>query len=308
MPRRSPSSRACVDAAVSAHAIAPQPAGRRQFERAREPAVVGEQQQSLGVQVEPPDADQPRQVLRQRAEDGRAALRVGAGGDEAARLVEQEQPRALAPRQRLAVDADAVGGRDVERWRGDGLAVDRHAAGRDPRLGLAARRHARPRHHLGDALGGFRRRRRAHRLGPRQRGLQPLAAELAAAVAGLLVVALGHVMVRLIAKFTACVPDAVQREAVHREPGPSFLQAPGSRVSLRSPGTRGMHALVHGYRARRSPRRPRRGRGAGRLRDRARRHRDRPRRQPHRCATAIRPHMPSWWRSARLPLRSARSG
>ena len=35
------------DLAVRAHAIAPQPAGRRQFEDAREPAVIGEQQQAL---------------------------------------------------------------------------------------------------------------------------------------------------------------------------------------------------------------------------------------------------------------------
>ena len=57
------------DAAERAHAVAAQPAGRRQFEHARQPAVIGEQQQALGVDVEPADADQPRQVLRQRAED-----------------------------------------------------------------------------------------------------------------------------------------------------------------------------------------------------------------------------------------------
>ena len=96
------------DLAVRAHAIAPQPAGRRQFQRAREPAVIGQQQQAFGVEVEPADADQARQVLRQRAEDGRPALRVGMGGHEAARLVIEEQPRALARRQRLAVDGDAV--------------------------------------------------------------------------------------------------------------------------------------------------------------------------------------------------------
>ena len=46
------------DLAVRAHAIAPQPAGRRQFQHAREPAVIGQQQQALGVEVEPADADQ----------------------------------------------------------------------------------------------------------------------------------------------------------------------------------------------------------------------------------------------------------
>ena len=51
--------------AERAHAIAPQPAGRRQFQRAGEPAVVGQQQQPFGVEVEPADADQPRQSLGQ---------------------------------------------------------------------------------------------------------------------------------------------------------------------------------------------------------------------------------------------------
>ena len=94
--------------AEGAHAVAPQPAGRRQLQRTGEPAVVGEQQQSFGVQVEPADADQPRQAFGQRAEDGRAAVRVSRGGDQPTRLVEQEDARSLALRQGLAVDADAV--------------------------------------------------------------------------------------------------------------------------------------------------------------------------------------------------------
>ena len=84
------------DAAERAHAVAPQPGGLRQLQHAREPAVIGEQQQPLGVEVEPADADEPRQVLRQRAEDGRPALVVGVRGEEAARLVVEEEPRALA--------------------------------------------------------------------------------------------------------------------------------------------------------------------------------------------------------------------
>ena len=64
--------------AVRAHAIAPQPAGRGQFEHAREAAVIGQEQQAFGVEVEPADADEARQVLRQALEDGRPALRVGA--------------------------------------------------------------------------------------------------------------------------------------------------------------------------------------------------------------------------------------
>ena len=51
-----------IGLAIGADAIAAQPAGRWQFENAREAAVVGEQQQAFGVDVEPADADEPRRV------------------------------------------------------------------------------------------------------------------------------------------------------------------------------------------------------------------------------------------------------
>src|ERR1700736_3908630 len=77
------------------------------------------------------------------------------GGHQPARLVKHEQPRALARRQRLAIDGDDVGGGDVERRRIDHAAVDRDAALHDPFLGVAARGQPCPRHHLGDPLSGF---------------------------------------------------------------------------------------------------------------------------------------------------------
>ena len=58
-------------------------------------------------------------------------------------------------RQRLAVDRDAVRRRDIERRRGDDRAIDGDAAGRDPGLGLAARRKPGARDHLGDALAAL---------------------------------------------------------------------------------------------------------------------------------------------------------
>ena len=82
--------------AMRAHAIAAQPAGCRQFEYARERAVVGQEQQAFGVEVEPADADEARQVFGQALEDGRPALRVGMRRHQPARLVVEEQPRALA--------------------------------------------------------------------------------------------------------------------------------------------------------------------------------------------------------------------
>src|SRR6185369_145634 len=67
----------------------------------------------------------------------------------------EEQPRAFARAQRLAVHRDTVGWRHVERRRRDRLAVDADAAGGDPGLRLAPRGEPRPRHHFGDAFAGF---------------------------------------------------------------------------------------------------------------------------------------------------------
>jgi hypothetical protein len=96
-----------------------------------------------------------REMLRQGREDGRSALRVVVGGHQAVRLVIEKKPRALALRQRLAVDGDAILGGNVERRRGNDLAVDRDPAGYDPGLGLAPRAQAGPRDRLGDALAAI---------------------------------------------------------------------------------------------------------------------------------------------------------
>ena len=63
-PRRSASSAGWVDAAMDAHAVAAQPAGGGQFEDAGEPAVIGEEEETLGVDVEAADGDHPRHVRR----------------------------------------------------------------------------------------------------------------------------------------------------------------------------------------------------------------------------------------------------
>ncbi len=50
-----------IDGAVHPHPVAANPAMRRQLELARQAAIVGEQQQALAPEVEPADADHPRQ-------------------------------------------------------------------------------------------------------------------------------------------------------------------------------------------------------------------------------------------------------
>ncbi len=82
-----------ADLAEHAGAVAALDAGRGQFELALQFAVGGEQQQPLGVQVEPADRHQPRQALGQPVVDGRPALGVALGGEQAGRLVVAEQAR-----------------------------------------------------------------------------------------------------------------------------------------------------------------------------------------------------------------------
>ena len=148
--------RTLLHLAVHAHPVATQPAGGRQFEHAGKAAVIGEQQQPLGVDVQPADGHQPRQIGRQDVEDGLAPFRIAVGGDHARRLVEQEQPRALDGRDLHAVEMDDVVRHDVEGGRGKHLAVDPDAAGGNQFLGVAARGKAGPRQPLGDPLAGLR--------------------------------------------------------------------------------------------------------------------------------------------------------
>ena len=144
--------RRLVGGPMHAHAVTPQPAGGWQFEHARKTTVVGQQQQAFGIDIEPPDADDAREVFGKGGEDGGATLGIAVGGHEAARLVEQPQARALSRAERLAVDEDDILRADVEGRAFDDLAVHLHATGCDPLFSVAARAQANARHHLGDAL------------------------------------------------------------------------------------------------------------------------------------------------------------
>jgi hypothetical protein len=54
--------------AEDAHAVAADPAIARQFQAPRQLAIIGEQQQPLRAEVEPPDRDDARQAGRQLVE------------------------------------------------------------------------------------------------------------------------------------------------------------------------------------------------------------------------------------------------
>ena len=142
---------ALVGLAIGAHAVAPHPAGLGQFQHPREAAVIGHEQQALGIDVEAANSHQPRQLGRQSGEDGGPPLGVAVSRHEPARLVEEEEPGALAPAQRFAVHNNLVAGSDVESRAGQHHAIDHNAPLRDPALRVAARAQAGARHHLGDA-------------------------------------------------------------------------------------------------------------------------------------------------------------
>ena len=106
--------------------------------RVREPvgelAVVGEQEHTGRVGVEPADRDDARRMVDE-VDDRRPAARVARRRDDPGRLV-QEHVGELLLRERLPVELDPVTRRD-ERVQLPGLAVDRDAAGLDQLVGTA---------------------------------------------------------------------------------------------------------------------------------------------------------------------------
>jgi hypothetical protein len=105
--------------------------------------VVGHQQQAFARLVEAADRRDEGQVEPFEAGiDGVALLRVVAGGDQPARLVEHEIDLALG-NHRPVVDDDAVAVEvDAQGCIAHHLAADAHAAFRDQHLGLRARAQA----------------------------------------------------------------------------------------------------------------------------------------------------------------------
>ncbi len=138
------------DRAMGPHAIATEPAGGWQFQHAGELAIIGQQQKTFSIEVEPPDADEAGKTLGQVLKNGRSAARIAVRGQEAAGLVIKEHARTFACRQRLAVNADAVVRADIERRRVDHRAIDGDAARGNPVLRLAARGEPGAGDHLGD--------------------------------------------------------------------------------------------------------------------------------------------------------------
>jgi hypothetical protein len=91
-------------------------------------------------------------MLMQIIEDGRAPFRVFMRGDKSARLVKEEQARALTLGERLAIDADLIVWPDVERRARQDRAIDGDPPLRDPGLRVAARAKSGAGDNLGDSI------------------------------------------------------------------------------------------------------------------------------------------------------------
>ena len=143
--------RVVVEMAHDAHRVLALDAEARVHQLVGETARGREEQQALGVDVEPSDR-LPLALLqaRQAAKDGRPVLRVVVADDLAGRLVVRDDPRRRrhdAQAHRLAVHLDAVAERNaLARVRR--LAVDGDAALLDRLFHVAARADSRLRQHL----------------------------------------------------------------------------------------------------------------------------------------------------------------
>jgi len=104
----------------------------------REVAVVGQEQKSLGLSVEPADIEKPRELWRQQIENGVARVGVRPGGNKTGRFVQKDMKRALAVHE-LAADFDVVGLRRLRAEVRANAAVYRDATFSDQLVAMPAR-------------------------------------------------------------------------------------------------------------------------------------------------------------------------
>ena len=106
--------------------------------------VVGEEDHSFALLVEPPGREEPDRRIEPDKVDGFSRrVRVCIRADIAARLVEHDVVKAAGRFDRAAVERDGVGGQDAESGLADGPAVHGDASGFDEIAGGAARGNSR---------------------------------------------------------------------------------------------------------------------------------------------------------------------
>ncbi len=135
------------------HVVHARDAVARMRETRGEIAVVGEQEQTFGVEVEPPDRIYVFADAAQKIDHGRTPLRIGSRRHVPARLVEQQVAVMFRDFHTPAVDADVVARRVGFRAElADCLAVDGDASLEHQLLARAARGDARLRENLLETL------------------------------------------------------------------------------------------------------------------------------------------------------------
>jgi hypothetical protein len=134
--------RRLVGHAADAHVVFPFHLVTRVEQALGQRTVVGQQQQSLGVVVEPPNRIDVLTDVRQQIEDRLSTLRILPRRHVPPWLVEQDVPVMGDDPDPLAIDADVVvRGIGLRAEFQNRLAVDAHAALRDQALGGATRCH-----------------------------------------------------------------------------------------------------------------------------------------------------------------------
>ena len=127
-----------LDRAMHTHAITAEPAGGRQFQRPRQGAVIGQQQQPLAGQIETADADHPRQLLAQLVEHRGPALRIAVRRHQPLGLVIAPEPCGIGRVHEFAVHGDEIARRHEGRGMRDRDVVEADLAFHQQTLGVAA--------------------------------------------------------------------------------------------------------------------------------------------------------------------------
>ncbi len=115
-------------------------------------AVVGEQDQTGGIDVQSPDGIEP-QLAGHKRDDGGPALRIARGADHAGRFVDGVDDQLGLDGHGATIEAQRIRRFDVAGWVEDRLAVNRHAPGADQLLGGAPRGDPGSRQMLGQSHG-----------------------------------------------------------------------------------------------------------------------------------------------------------
>ncbi len=142
---------AVINPAVDANTVGPGELLRGMFKKTRKFAVVGEQQKTFGVDIEPPDGNHSRQIFWKIREDGRPVFRIAGGRNQSGGLVIQPEPSPFG-RDRAAVNRNLIVRSNQDRRMRHDRAVQDDAAGCDQTLGVAARRDPSPRQKLRQSL------------------------------------------------------------------------------------------------------------------------------------------------------------